>query len=90
MDKSQAEEAIREKVKSCLRTTKHCRARMIDRDVTMEDIRYVIQWGKVSTIEWDADYGNWKIEVKGGDIDGEELTLILVLLDDAALCVTVC
>ena len=91
MNKSQAEIYLRRYADSCLRLSKHCRERMEERDVTVDDILYVIYWGKIIELEENREYGNWLCTVKGFDIEGEELVFVAALNENenSVLCVTV-
>lgn len=89
MNNAEAEGILRERSRFCLYVRSHCRDRMADRDVTMNDIRYVIQWGSVVSVEWSPEYENWKCEIHGKDIEGDELTLIAAILENGVMCITV-
>ena len=71
----------------------HCwRVRMPQRNVSTLDVEHVLGEGQViREAEWDCDYGNWKYRVEGTDIEGDELTLITVIIeqDFSVLVVTV-
>ena len=55
----------------------------------MDDIRYVIQWGKVVSVEESPEYGNWKCTIKGMDIDGNELAFVAAVAENELICITV-
>ncbi|MBW1940229.1 MAG: DUF4258 domain-containing protein [Deltaproteobacteria bacterium] len=76
MDKNQAKEIIREVTKhGCFMLSKHCRLRMSERNVTMEDIIHVLKWGEVLTIQETPYENNFKCKIKGKDFDDEDLTI---------------
>ncbi len=91
MDKAKAKTLLRNYARNCLKTTKHCRDRMELRDVTMEDIMYVIMWGSVVEVEESKTHKNHKCTVKGTDLDGDELTFIAAIDErsESVLCITV-
>jgi len=89
MDKETAHSLIKKISEVCILTTKHCRQRMTERNVTMDDIRYVIQWGEVVSVEESPEYGNWKCTIKGMDMDGNELTFVAAVTEDEVVCIIV-
>jgi hypothetical protein len=62
---------------------------MIERQVTIDDLRYVIEWGKIGNIEETPEYGGWKCKVRGTDIDGFELIFIAAFSENSVRCITV-
>lgn len=83
MDRNQAREKIRDLAKlGCIVTSRHCRARMRKRNVTTEDILYVLMWGDIINIEKDTEYNNWKCEVEGKDLDDDMLTVQAAVSED--------
>lgn len=89
MDNAEAEGILKERSKSCVHIRNHCKERMAERNITMDDIRYVIQWGKVIKVERSSEHENWKCTIQGKDIEGDELTVIAAILEDAVMCITV-
>jgi len=60
----------------------HCRRRMSDRNVDDLDIVHVLKEGQIiREAEWDEEHGNWKYRVEGTDIEGDDLTSILVIFE---------
>ena len=60
----------------------HCKQRMVERNVTLDDIMKVLTAGiVVEEGEWDEDRGNWKYRVEGTDIEGDDLTAISIILE---------
>jgi len=61
--------------------TFHCRTKsMPQRQVDMNDIRYVLKHGQIiREPEWDEGHQNWKYRVEGTDIEGVELTAIVAI-----------
>jgi hypothetical protein len=74
----------------CVKLTKHYRARMKERQVTTDDFLHVLLWGDIVNIEEDQENKNLKCEVQGKDLDGEDLTLHIALLENesSVLCIT--
>ncbi len=89
MDKEKAHSLIKKISETCISITRHCRQRMAQRNVSMDDIRYVIQWGEVVSLEESPEYGNWKCTIKGVDIDGNELTFVAAVTENEIICITV-
>ncbi len=60
--------------------TAHARQRMRERQFTVDDVRRVLLFGRVSgTPQWDDRYRNWKYEVSGLDYDNEPLVLVVAI-----------
>lgn len=91
MDKEKAKELLRDYARNCLHLTKHCKERMALRDVSFQDINWVIMWGNVIVVEWSAEYQNYKCTVRGKDLDDDELTFIGALDEktESVICLTV-
>ena len=92
MDIIQAKNILREIAQlGCIRLTRHCRDRMAQRQVTTDDFLHVLLWGEIVTMEKDSDNLNMKCEVVGKDLDGEDLTLHVAILENenSVLCITV-
>ncbi len=92
MDKDRAKTLIRRLAnQGCVGFSKHCRDSMADRSVNSDDFLQVLMWGKILNVEENASTGHWKCKVKGKDIEGDDLTL-LVAVDESRQwlsCVTV-
>ena len=75
----------------CIKLTRHCRARMKERQVTTDDFLHLLLWGKIVNVEEDQETKNLKCEVQGKDIDGDDLTLHIAILvkENSVLCITV-
>jgi len=55
---------------------------MGERNVDDLDIVHVLKEGQIiREAEWDEDYCNWKYRVEGTDIEGDDLTSILVIFE---------
>jgi Domain of unknown function (DUF4258) len=92
MDIQKAQQIIRNISKTgFVATSRHCRERMLERNVIMDDILNVLLWGNVNDLEENQDSGEWKCKVEGMDLDDDELTLIVAfdVSDQSVLCVTV-
>ncbi len=60
----------------------HAKQRMKQRDVTDDDIKEVLTNGEIKRLaEWDDRYKNWKYRVEGTDIEGEELRIITIIVE---------
>ncbi len=92
MDKKEAKSLLKNLTRDCIIITEHCKQRMRERDVVIDDILYVIMWGEVSDIEEDPEHNNWKCYVKGKDIEGDDLTVIAGINEAEGYisCITVC
>ncbi len=94
MDKKQAGKHIRNIAKTgYILTSQHCRNRMNERNVSTEDILHVLLWGIIEDIKYDYDNDrqNYKCEVKGEDLDGDELIIHTAISEkeNSVLCITV-
>lgn len=74
-------------IRRCLRVGRiilstHVQGQMKDRKFSIQDIRNVMLGGEIKTITPDQEYGNIKVEIDGGDIEGEGLTVVLALDPD--------
>jgi hypothetical protein len=75
----------------CFQPTKHCKGRMRERHISIEDVLYVLTWGEVTEIEYNEDHDSWKCKVTGNDVDGEELVFIAGVYEhcQTVRCITV-
>ena len=92
MNPEQAKRLVRETAKSgWLRLTGHCRLRMQERNVTMDDMLQVLLWGDIRELKANPGRQNWECLVKGQDIEHEPLTVKVAILEEdfALLCITV-
>jgi len=91
MNKGQAKTLLRHYAPGCIKFSNHCRDRMIERNVTVDDILYVIMWGDVVELEKDEEHQNWKCKVQGVDVDGNELAFVTAIDENehSVLCITV-
>ena len=91
MNKNQAKTLLRHFAPGCIKLSKHCRKRMLERNVTMDDILYVLMWGDVIEIKENIECQNWECKVKGTDTDGNELFFLAALNEHerSVLCITV-
>ena len=60
----------------CFQQTTHCRKRMRERSVSIDDALHVLLWGDISEIEYNKSHDCWQCKVTGADIDGDELVFI--------------
>ena len=67
-----------------LRIADHAQRRMRKRRFGTQDARYVMASGEIKSMSYQDDFGDWKIEIVGEDLDGYELTLLVGLdLDES-------
>ena len=63
--------------------TRHCRERMAEREVDINDILNVLNWGK---IVHDPDENSaMKFKIQGEDLEKQPLYLVIILLDQESL-----
>jgi len=93
MTKDEARTCFRDYVQygGCIQTSNHCRDRMLERNINMDDMLNVLHWGEIETIEYDENHDSWKCKLKGKDIDGNELIFLTALYEPChtVKCVTV-
>lgn len=92
MTQDEAEKCLRRIAKyGYIQPSKHCRERMQDRHINMDDILYVLLWGKVIDIEYNKKHNSWQCKVKGNDIDGEPLVFVAGIYENChtVRCITV-
>ena len=90
MDRTRAKATLRDIARfKTIGLSKHCRNRMAERNVSMEDIVHVLMWGTITDIET-VDPGRWRCTVTGEDLDGDALVLVAALdAANEAACITV-
>lgn len=92
MTEDEIKECLREFAGTgCFQQTKHCRERMRERQITIDDVLNVLLWGKVSGIEYNKKHKSWQCKVTGKDIEGDKLVFIAGIYEDcrAIRCITV-
>ena len=89
MNEEKAKSVLKAYSRIYIETTRHCRERMLDRKVTIEDLRYIIEWGKIIELEMSPEFGGWKCKLHGTDIDGYELTFVAAIRENIVTCITV-
>ncbi|HIC92324.1 MAG TPA: DUF4258 domain-containing protein [Syntrophaceae bacterium] len=63
---------------------------MFERNITTQDINYVLNWGEVKNPRYDNKYDNWEYEVEGSTIDGDQIMVVITLISNFdLLCITV-
>ena len=83
MNKDRAKEVIREVAKvGNILLTDHCRTKMRERNVSTQDVLYVLMWGDVQEIKKDAEHNNWKCEIQGKDLEDDILTVQAAVSED--------
>ncbi len=92
MDKEEIKNCVREFAQcGYFQMSRHCRERMAERSITVDDVLNVLMWGEVTEIEHKAEHGNWSCRIKGKDIEGEALVFVAGVSKDcyAVRCITV-
>ena len=67
---------------------RHAHEQSRKRNFDRRDVEHVLSTGRVGKPSWDERFGNWKYPVRGTDLDGENLTVI-VALDPAWARITI-
>lgn len=75
----------------CFQQSKHCRERMLERQVNMDDALNVLLWGEVTGIEYNKEHDCWQCKVTGEDLDGEALVFIAAVYKHchSVRCITI-
>ena len=91
MNKVQAQSLIRSVAKTgCIHLSSHCKKRMLERNISTDDILQVLMWGKVTEIKKAKKDFEWKIRVTGKDLDNSNLLIVATVDKNAnTLIVTV-
>jgi len=77
MTKEDVKKCLREYAQyGCIQPSNHCREKMEERNINMDDIFNVLFWGEVETVDYNPDHDSWNCRVSGEDIDGEKLVFI--------------
>jgi len=90
----------KDEIKRCLREfaqggyfqqSKHCRDRMLERQITTDDVLKVLLWGQVTEIEYNQEHGSWQCKVTGTDVENEPLVFIAGIYEHCytVRCITV-
>ena len=67
---------------SCI-LAKHAKKELANANCDIFDIKQIIfDPNPVGQVEYDSEYENWKIKIKGTAIDGIELTVVLAFCED--------
>lgn len=67
--------------------TLHCRQRLVERRAQIEDIVFLLNWGKVEPGQVEGDCEGQVFRVSGMDIDEEPLTAVVKIIDDQRLLI---
>lgn len=92
MTKDEAQKCFREFAKfGCIQPTKHCKDRMHERGVSMDDALNVLLWGKITEMEYVKDRDSWKTKIVGKEIDGDTLIFVAEVYEhcQTVRCITV-
>jgi hypothetical protein len=65
--------------------TFHSRQRGSDRQFDDFDVRHALKNGVPTVDCWDEKYQNWKYKVRGTDVDGDDLTVVIVIEDQRSI-----
>jgi len=88
-------ESIKSKIREILKTgtldyTRHCRERMYHRDVQLDDILFLLNWGKIEPGQAEDDCQGQVFRVVGTDVEETSLTVVVKIINDhKLLCITV-
>jgi hypothetical protein len=63
--------------------TRHCKEQMEKREVDIIDISNVLNWGEVAHDP--SENADMKFKVRGEDLEGEPLCVVIILLDQESL-----
>jgi predicted hotdog family 3-hydroxylacyl-ACP dehydratase len=86
MDNQRTREIIREVARlGFILPSRHCRQKMLMRNVDMQDILQALMWGQVSDIREDENHQNWKCTVTGADCDGDSLVVQVAISDERSI-----
>ncbi|MBM4300249.1 MAG: DUF4258 domain-containing protein [Deltaproteobacteria bacterium] len=91
LDLDTAKSAIRDILQSPRFPTRHCKERMEQRNVQMDDILHLLFWGTVELGQESGDAERNVFRVSGADIEGEPLVAVIeVILEENRLnCISV-
>lgn len=68
--------------------TNHCKEQMVEREVDINDILNVLNWGEV--VHDPSEKTQMKFKVLGNDLEGVSLCVVIIILDqDSLLGITV-
>ncbi len=85
LDLDAAKSAIREILQSprgVVFPTRHCKERMEERNVQMEDILHLLFWGTVERGQESGDTESNVFRVSGADIEGEPLVVVVEIIKE--------
>ncbi len=83
MDKEKIKQIIRSAAQiGCFASPRHCRERMKQRNVTIDDFLLVLLWGEIIKIEQNIEHYNHKVRIKEKDTDGGELTIVAAVCEN--------
>lgn len=69
----------------------HCKERMLERNVTTDDILNVLIWGNLKESQANDNDQEFKCKLTGNDTEGDDLTIRVVvsIKEDSVICITV-
>ena len=75
----------------CFQQSKHCRERMLERQITTDDVLNIFLWGKITEIQYNKEHDSWQCKVTGKDIEGEDLVFVAGIYEHChtVRCITV-
>jgi len=92
MTKDEAKKCLRDYAQyGYIQLRTHCKERMVERGVNMDDVLNVLLWGEIKEIRHNKDHDSWECKVKGKDIDGDDLVFIAGIYEgcNTVRCITV-
>ncbi len=75
----------------CLSYSDHFCKEMRECNATTEDVLNALMWGEIIGLTEDTEYQNYNCKVKGKDIEGQELVVVvgICLEENTISCITV-
>lgn len=69
----------------------HAEERMLERNLTVQDILFILENGLLTNSEYNDRAGNWKYRFEGTDIEGVEGVVITAIVSSSSqVIITVC
>jgi len=76
-------------IEGSYRATKHAKEELKNANCDMNDVKQIIFNPKsVGKVKYDNTYKNWKVEISGIAVDGQELTIVLGFWEDEFIIIT--
>ena len=58
---------------------RHAHEQARKRNFNRRDVEHVLRTGQIGKISWDTRFRNYKYQMSGTDLDGEDLTVVIAL-----------